>query len=333
MHRPALLFVAGLLLSGAVRQAAADWHHPLYLSGGDYWRARVRVTIDNATDRPLEGRPVAVTVGTAEGQADIIGAAAESVRVCDARGQEMLLAIEAPDGSAITRGPIPKGARLAIPAECPARGSVDYFVYFDNPRAWPVPDFLKVHLGVVNGDLEAGRGDAPDGWRHDPGDARHRATWSTEQPQSGRRCLKTVVDAGAEPTWIATRQSEIQISGGARYRMRAWVRDENVEGFAGWYIHVGNAENPMLAAPMLDGGGGTYPWKQVTAEFTAADDADRADLGTVLRGTGTAWFDNVTLECLEPGEVRARAAECERMELRELGGVIFLFSCKRLSNA
>ena len=34
---------------------------------------------------------------------------------------------------------------------------------------------------------------------------------------------------------------------------------------------------------------------------TAPAAANLADLGTVLRGTGTAWFDDVTLECLDPG--------------------------------
>ena len=116
-----------------------------------------------------------------------------------------------------------------------------------------------------------------------------------------------MVADGAEPTWIATRQQGIPIVGGAKYAMRAWVKAENVKGYAGWYIHVGNAKKPMMIAPMLTAGKGTFDWKQVTAEFTAPADANLADLGTVLRGTGTAWFDNVTLECQQAGTLRARA--------------------------
>ena len=43
--------------------AAAEWHHPLYLDGGGYWRQRTGVVIENGTEHPLDGRPVAVRVG------------------------------------------------------------------------------------------------------------------------------------------------------------------------------------------------------------------------------------------------------------------------------
>jgi len=74
----------------------------------------------------------------------------------------------------------------------------------------------------------------------------------------------------------------------------------------------------MILSPMLSGGSGTFGWKEVAAEFTAPPEADRADLGTVLRGTGTAWFDNVTLQCLEPGRLSATAGKCEAVSLTEL---------------
>ena len=160
---------------------------------------------------------------------------------------------------------------------------------------------------MEQGDVARDPGDTPAGWRHDSPDAQHRATWTTENPQSGKRCLKTVVAEGAPPTWIATRQGDIGIIGGSRYRMKAWVKAENVKGVAGWYIHVGTADQPMLLNPTLSGGGGTYGWKEVSAEFTAPAEANVASLGTMLHGTGTAWFDNVRLERLELGHDRLKA--------------------------
>ena len=71
---------------------------------------------------------------------------------------------------------------------------------------------------------------------------------------------------------------------------------------------------------MLPAGEGTFDWKQVEAEFTAPADADRLDLGTVLHGTGTAWFDNAVLECLSPGAVRTEIQAVESLSLREIGG-------------
>jgi len=297
---------------------AAKWHGRLALDGGGWWRARFRVVIHNEQDRPAQGDPVAVPIGSQPGQADLVGQQAESVRVCTAGGGELLLALEGPDGSPITHGPIPAHSTLILPAEAGPHQQTIYYVYFDNPRAWEPPDVFSARLGVLNGDVESGQGDAPAGWTQDAPDDQHRASWVAERPQSGKRCLKTVVAPGAQPTWIATRQAGIRILGGARYRMTAWVRAEGVRGWAGWYIHVGNAQNPMQISPMLSGGEGTYDWKLVSAEFTAPADADRADLGTVLRGTGTAWFDNVRLELLDSPRLWASAEPVERLDLAEL---------------
>ncbi len=312
----AVLPVVALMASD---MPADPWRASLALDGGGCWRGRIRVVVENAGSRAALGEPVGVPVGKGAGQADLEGQAAEALRVCDAQGTEMLLALEGPDGQPVARGSIPAGSTLVLPTECEAGKSAVYYVYFDNPAAGEVPDTLTVRLGVINGDVEAGQGETPDGWTHDIPDPRHRASWVAERPQSGERCLKTVVAAGSEPSWIATRQGGLHLVGGAKYRMRAWVRAENVKGFAGWYIHVGNRENPMLLSPMLSGGEGTYDWKEVSAEFTAPADADLADLGTVLRGTGTAWFDNVHLVCLEPGRLHAVAEKPERLTLAELG--------------
>lgn len=104
--------------------------------------------------------------------------------------------------------------------------------------------------------------------------------------------------------------------------MAAWIKAENVQGQVGWYIHLGHREQPMLTSPMLIVDGGTFDWRQVTAEFIAPAEADLADLGTVLRGTGTAWFDDVTLACLTPGSVRVEVLNAETIQLREVGDIV-----------
>lgn len=311
-----LTFLLFLLM---VVPAAAQWHHPLTLGGGGWWRGRIRVVVESGPGRPAAGEPVAVKIGDRPGEADLVGQQAQAVRVCNQQGEEMLFAIQEASGSQIAHGRIAAGSTLLLPMEYESERPAVYYVYYDNPDASEVPDFLSASLGVVNGDMERGERLAPTGWNHDWPDDHHRASWSTERPQSGKRCLKTVVDVGAETTWIATRQKDIRIVGGAKYRMRAWVRADGVQGFAGWYIHLGNREKPMLIAPTLTAGGGTYGWKEVSAQFTAPPTANLADLGTVLRGTGTAWFDNVTLDCLEQGQVKAVAGEPERVTLADVG--------------
>ncbi len=307
------------LAATASAAVAADWHHPLYLGNGELWAQRVPITVTNDMDRDVEGEPVAVNIGTGAGEANLVGAMAESIRVCDAEGAEMLYDVTGPGGAYIRSGPIPAGSTLTIPVECAARQQAVYYAYFDNASAWRVPDFLNASLTVRNAGVEEGVGDAPAGWNHDAGDDQHTAMWVSENPHSGEKCLKTVVTDGAEPTWIATRQGAIHIIGGAQYRMTAWVKAENVKGNAGWYIHVGNETNYMIISPMLNGGEGTYDWKQVTADFQAPEDANRADLGTVLRGTGTAWFDDVVLETLAESDLTATASAGEALEVSTVG--------------
>jgi len=301
--------------------ASTPWRHPLCLANGGVWRQRIAIIVTNRLGRPVSGTPVPVRVGQADGEARLAGREVRDLRVCNDRGDEMLFAVSTPDGVQLRRGIVPSGGTLTIPVECPSNGEARYEVYFDNPRAWEPPDALEATGALRNGGVEDGAGDTPAGWSHDPGDAQHVASWTSEEARSGRKSLKLGVTAGAEPSWIATRQSGLRIAGGLRYRMTAWVKARAVVGYAGWYVHLGNAANPMIEAPMLPAGDGDFDWRQVTLEFTAPADADRADLGTVLRGTGTAWFDDVTLQAMEAEPApKAWALKPERIALTVSGG-------------
>jgi hypothetical protein len=320
--RSALHAVAVALLGlWAMSSAAAEWHHPLYLANDGYWHQRVRVDVQNAMPQDAAGLPAEVRISTAAGEANLVGAAAESVRVVDAAGVELLYRISGPDGSTLTRGAIPAGSTLTIPAVCPAGGTSSVYVYFDNPAAWPVPDMLQGSVSVRNGGVEEGTGGTPAGWTHGYGDSQHQASWTTEQAHGGSHALKLWVAPGAERQWISTRQQGLVIRPGAHYLLRGWVKAQEVsaDGWAGWYIHVGNASNPMILIADAQGGGGTFDWKEVTSEFTAPPDADRADIGTVLWGSGTAWFDDVSLECSDPPLVSATAAPVEMIAATESG--------------
>jgi len=318
MNRKRIILHALLLLDWSAL-AAADWPRELSLPGGGFWRQRIEVVLENGMERAARGEPVDLVVGKGEGRIDLAGAAAEGVRVVDGKNRELLFRIQDLSGIHLDRGPIPEGSLLVIPAGCPPGEKVSCFVYFDNPAAWPLPDVLSTNPGVRNGGVEEGEGGAPAGWSHDGGDRDHRALWIAENPRGGRRCLKTVVSAGAPATWIATRQHGIHIAGGSEYLLEGWVKAEGVKGYAGWYIHVGNREEPMMFAPLLRAGSGTFGWKKVALKFTAPPLSTVADLGTVLRGTGTAWFDDVSLRSTSKSRLRAFPGRRERLDVRELG--------------
>ncbi|MGA2258239.1 MAG: hypothetical protein ABSG53_26535, partial [Thermoguttaceae bacterium] len=300
---------------------AAQWLTTLNLANDGYWRQRIRIVLHNDADQPIEGQAVEVRIGKADGLADLEGVSADALRLVDSNGAELLWAVTGPSGQAIVSGPIPAGSELSIPAACAAHGHAEYYAYFGNPAAWSVPDFLPFAGGSRNGGVEEGQGNAPAGWMHDAGDEQHRVAWVAERAHTGKKCLKTIVAEGAEPTWISTRQSGIHIIGGACYSVHGWVKADNVKGWAGWYVHVGNSRNSMLLGPILQAGGGSYDWKEVAAEFTAPKEADVASLGSVLRGTGTAWFDDVSFVCLSAtsAKLTAQAMRPERLLLQEIG--------------
>jgi hypothetical protein len=296
---------------------AADWHHPLYLGRGGYWQQRVPVTIRNGADAEVAGKPVAVAVGNKRGQVPLVGARVEALRVVNEAGTEMLFAVISAEGSALIKGAVPAGAMLHIPAECPAKGNSLYYVYFDNPAAWGTPDFLTgLATAELNGEFEKGTGVLPAGWGSKSADDTHRNSWVTENPHSGKKCVKTVVDAGADPNWVAVYRPRMTIVAGAKYTITAWARAKDTTGKVGWFLHVGNPTKPMIHAPIQETGEGTYDWRKVTFEFVAPAEATMLTMGSVLYGQGTAWFDDVTITCDTPDQLAATAGEVERCPLR-----------------
>ncbi|MBC7326845.1 DUF4091 domain-containing protein [bacterium] len=307
------------LVISSICLAGDDWHLNLYLGRGDYWRQRIRVEIRNDADVEQNGAPLSIRIGKGNNEANLIGARAEEVRVCDERGREMLYNITSPNGLDLTKGSIPEGSTITIPIECPPKSIATYYIYFDNPSAWRVPDYLSFSTGVRNGGVEEGEGNEPTGWRNDPQDETHHLYWVSENPHSGKKCLKTVVNEGAQPTWIGTRQFNIFIYAGGRYILRGWVKAENVKGYAGLYIHAGNQQDPMVLNQVVSAGEGSYDWKEIKFEFVAPKEANIAEVGTVLWGTGTAWYDDISLECVDIPQLKIiSVSKPEKLGLREI---------------
>ncbi|ASV75097.1 hypothetical protein THTE_2495 [Thermogutta terrifontis] len=305
------------------------WHHPLYLNWGDYWRVRIPITVSNTSQEDILGQTLAFRVVSPE-EANtsgdqgpwpalpIAGRELREIRVCTENGRELLWGAVDGQGRVLGTGVLPAGAYFVIPIECRAGSMTRLFVYLDNPKATAVPDHWTKRPFLTNGGMELGSGEAPLGWAHDPRDADHQAYWTNDHPHSGSKCVTTVVRPGAAPSWIATRQIGIAAIPGARYRLRAWVRAENVQGNAGWYVHAGNEANPMMIAPVFSAGGGTYDWKEIQAEFSAPMQATTLSVGTVLWGTGQAWFDDVSLEVIGQSPWIVKVGRPEQRFLKEV---------------
>lgn len=300
--------VLAYLLSAAWTPAAAPWHHPLSLDGQGYWPERVPVTLRNESDRAVAGEPVEVAIPS------LAGAPVESLRACRADGVELLFDLRDAHGRARRSGLLAADDRLVLPAECPANGTATLYVYAGNREAWPVPDFLRGQFS--NGGFELG-GESPEDWMPEGGDARHRLAWEKSDGREGGRCARVEVDPGAPATWVQWQQSGLAVVPGRVYELRGWVRARDVAGSAGWYVHV-NGESGELVNQTLDAGQGTFDWKQVSVSFLAPTNARTAVIGTVLHGTGVAWFDDAEWVARDaPSALRVSVGEKERLQLRE----------------
>ena len=311
--------LAGLLCCSL---GAAEWQDSLWLGRGDIWRARFPVTITNPSDVALEGAPVELTVGNAAGQAPLVGVRAEALRVTDGKGTQLLYGLWIPDqGQLFTTGTIPVGATLTLPAVCGPRTATTYYVYFDNPHAWGLADFFdKRAVADLNGDFEKGAQDLPSGWQTAQNTADHRLSWSTERPFSGSRCLKAETGPHADKSWFGFTRSDFTVMPGAHVTIRVRVRGENVKGDAGWYVHVGDDKNAQRLNKVVRTGDGNFDWKEQVITFTVPDDATRMQTGSVLYGTGTAWYDAFSFETdKNPPRTTACAGSIERLTLTEEG--------------
>lgn len=336
MSNPAVSF--GAAVSDCPPATPFSWNTNLSTSNGGFWKKRISFTltvtdevlselnrinaenepVQGKDDKPLSGTGMKSTLQPTEFVFTVVtpeereaaspekrqfmlpmaGARAQDVRVCDEKKAEYLFELLDSSGEPQHSGMLASGARIIIPIELTTISrKPTFFVYFDNPEAWIQADWWSVKK-FVNGSFEEDKSSVS-GWQLDLGDAKHEIARVSDMARTGSCSMRTVVAKGAEHTWIGARQFAISVRPGQKYRISGWTKAENIEGYAGWFYHLGNASNGMVGSGMLSAGSGTYDWKETSQEFTVPQNVDRLTIGTVLRGTGTAWSDDAKLELLE----------------------------------
>ncbi len=296
MRRSCPCVVSGVVLVWLIvsTMSWADWAENLSYDGGGYWDTRVTVEVKNVSDRAVEGAPVRIAMEEAGPTGELIGAPVASIRVVNAAGIEFIHGLVGTDGAAKDEGAIEAGDVLEVATEVAAEAVATVFLYAGNERAWAPPEMLRA--GLANHGFEKGE-TSPEGWTAIYSDASHRLVHDRAAPRSGEACVRCEVDAGAGPTWVQYRQSGLSVQPGDRVRFSAWAKAENIEGKAGWYIHV-HGDQPMLFNQTA-GWPGTFDWREAVIEFEVPEGGRTLTCGTLLHGSGTAWFDDVALEIVK----------------------------------
>ncbi len=157
-------------------------------------------------------------------------------------------------------------------------------------------------VALVNPGFEstvvAPRGD-PEGWQtvQHAGVRSYLFSLDTDNPHSGARSLR-LENVGQEPFGAVAQNVDARTYGGKTVRLSAWLRTRDARddgaGLTLRALRGGNiaAYNFMFDAPVK----GTTGWTRYTITLPVPVGTTRLELGAMLRGNGSLWFDDVELE-------------------------------------
>jgi hypothetical protein len=161
-------------------------------------------------------------------------------------------------------------------------------------------------FGLTNAGFESTergpRGDPP-GWfsfQH-AGDLSYRYVVDTLEPHGGTRSLR-IDNIGPEPYGAVAQVVRAGPYRGKVARLTAWLRtkDANDNGAVLTLLVLAAGatleQNFMLDRPVK----GTTPWTRYTITIPVARAADTVEVGAMMRGKGSLWFDDVELEFVDP---------------------------------
>jgi len=161
--------------------------------------------------------------------------------------------------------------------------------------------------GFVNPDFEEGElGQTPKGWTVPKvlADAGFTAQATTDQPQSGRRCVEIRWPTGTTPPFpFANVSQAIDATPwrGKRIKVTAAIRVASSEGSqrAQMWLRVDRTGGLGAFDNMKDRGVRLQTWADYSIYADVADDAEKITVGLMTFSGVTGWWDHVRLEVVD----------------------------------
>jgi hypothetical protein len=169
------------------------------------------------------------------------------------------------------------------------------------PAAVPTRGIVLVNPGFES--AKPGAGGNPDGWfsfQH-AGAVSYRYVVDTTEAHGGTRSLR-IDNIGPEPYGAVAQIVAAAPHAGKVARLSGWLRtrDANDNGAVLTLLVMQGgatlAQNFMQDAAVK----GTTGWKRYTITLPVARGADRIEVGAMMQGRGSMWFDDVELEFVVP---------------------------------
>ncbi|NQT53639.1 acetylxylan esterase, partial [bacterium] len=147
-----------------------------------------------------------------------------------------------------------------------------------------------------NPGIEVADGDRPALWvQRTPTDEQRTLTWDASMRRSGKRSLRIDNRAALISRWRTGHLRDMSLAPGSRGLLTAWVRTKDVRGSAFIRFYCMTAQGRIEAQPQTPPLAATQDWTELRLAFTVPAATAYVMIYLELHGTGTAWYDEVTL--------------------------------------
>lgn len=152
---------------------------------------------------------------------------------------------------------------------------------------------------IENPSFEEERGGAPAGWRTQMWGGKGEFQYA-QKGRSGGRSVMITSQEGADIGW----QTSVAVTAFSQYRLSGWIKTENVAATTGkgalFNLHnIQQAQSPAIT--------GTKDWTRIELLFDSESN-EVVEINCLFGGwglaTGTAWFDDLTLERISTTELK-----------------------------
>ena len=311
-----------MLAATTLAQAASvrPWDYPLYLDFGTPAAKRVKVEIENKTDADFKAEPVRISAK----KLGLVGEKTNAIRVVQKNGRELLFAVSS------NAEKFSGKTSLVLPVDCPAKGSVELWVYYSNHDALEVPDFFIEPRMDENFDDDDG---AENRWTYLNKPNKTAVGISTKYSRSGKNSLRVASGekspyAYKMPLRFDTKEAiekrkfprEGSFAANDTLKISAYVKTDALKatknGGAGIGVvyTFGNGKYKIEESELLSD---AADWTKISLITKIPANATSASLAAVAKiGAGEAFFDDIKVSKIVPkNNYAVKVSERETLEL------------------
>ncbi len=147
-----------------------------------------------------------------------------------------------------------------------------------------------------NPGFEVADGGQPAFWaQRTPTDETRTLGWDSAVRRYGKRSVRILSRAPAISRWRTGHLRDLALEAGSEGVLAGWIRTKDVQGDAYLKLYCMKASGGIASQPQSTSVAGTRDWTEVRLPFQVPSGTGYVMIYLELKGTGTAWYDDVVL--------------------------------------